>query len=373
MRASAGECIDHRGIKVIALPALGYSRNVSARRYLDHRRVASAFRAIAPRQSPPDLILASVPCHHLAAAGVEYARERRIPCAVDLRDLWPDVFGQIFPKWLSKIVLASEFRVLRRALRNADALLGISPGYVSLAVERAGRASSPHDRYFYLGAPPIPEAMPALPPCLPGAQDKKLFVYAGSYGLSYELLLVANAARELAKRRTDFMVVFAGAGDQEATLKEAMAHHPSALAVGWLPGPQLAALVSQAYVGLAPFRRGSPQSVPNKAFDYFAAGVPVISSLEGEMQSLLEEQQLGMSYRAGDYADLTRVLDQVLSRPALRDAWAKNAAAFFAREGNAERIYEAYSSHLENLVERYSGNDGSPELAVGTGTGVDRP
>jgi len=353
MRAEGGEWTDHRGIRIVALPALGYSQNISVRRYLDHRMVAREFRRAAPAYPPPDLVLASVPCHHLAAAGAAYARYRGIPCAVDLRDLWPDVFGHRLPVWLARIALAGEFHVLGRALRSADALLGISPGYVSLAVRRSRRARRRYDRHFYLGAAPIGAAA-ALPEPLAAHlsrwSGRKLLVYAGSFGRSYEILLVAEAARRLATRRSDFALVFAGAGDQGAELKHALRDHPAAVEAGWLGAEQLASLLRRAYVGLAPFRAGAPQSVPNKVFDYFAAGVPVVSSLEGEMRVLLESGVLGTSYRPGDCADLMRTLDFVLDRPSLRDDWAKNATRFFAAEGSSERIYPDYCRHLEELV-----------------------
>src|ERR1044071_732909 len=51
------------GLTVRFLKGIGYHKNVSVARYLDHRLVARQFRKRAPQLTPPDLILASSPSH----------------------------------------------------------------------------------------------------------------------------------------------------------------------------------------------------------------------------------------------------------------------------------------------------------------------
>jgi glycosyltransferase involved in cell wall biosynthesis len=345
-----GRWTDKRGVEIRALPALGYANNVSLRRYLDHLVVARSFRRRAAQLPPPDLLIASIPCPHLAAEGASFAAAHDIPLVVDLRDLWPDIFARVFPSWLAKLALAGEFRTLRRSLRRAGALLGISPGYVSLALERSGRERNRWDRHFYLGATRNAEGG-ALPECVRRFADRKLLVYVGTFGVSYELVLVVEAARRLADEgRNDFAVVLAGSGEQEGELQRLLEGHPAAVATGWLSKSGIGALLAHAHAGLAPFRHGAEQSVPNKAFDYFAAGLPIISSLEGEMEALIAEKGLGIAYRPGDCDLLVRAMRSMLDDPQGHARWSANAARFFDEEGDADRIYAGYCRHLEGFV-----------------------
>ncbi len=89
------------GAQLILLKGCGYQRNVSLKRYLDHRLVAHRFRAMAPQEQRPDIIVASLPAHDLAYEAVRFGAQQKIPVIVDVRDPWPDVFLSGLPPWAS--------------------------------------------------------------------------------------------------------------------------------------------------------------------------------------------------------------------------------------------------------------------------------
>src|SRR5574341_243598 len=73
------------------LKGIGYKRNVSIRRFIDHRIIAKRFRELVSAESRPDIIVASLPSHDLAYEAVMYANKNNIPIIVDIRDPWPDI------------------------------------------------------------------------------------------------------------------------------------------------------------------------------------------------------------------------------------------------------------------------------------------
>ena len=82
--------------------------------------------------------------------------------------------------------------------------------------------------------------------------------------------------------------------------------------------------------------------------------LPVVSSLEGEMEELLERHELGLSYRCGDVDALTRIVRDLGRDEARRDRLGANARRLFAERFSAGVIYERYSSFVEELAESRS-------------------
>ena len=69
---------------------------------------------------------------------------------------------------------------------------------------------------------------------------------------------------------------------------------------GWVGADDINWLRAHAEVGLQPYIDGAPQGLANKLFEYLSAGVPVISSLQGENERLIERYRCGLTYKPGD-------------------------------------------------------------------------
>jgi glycosyltransferase involved in cell wall biosynthesis len=80
-------------------------------------------------------------------------------------------------------------------------------------------------------------------------------------------------------------------------------------------------VVASADVGVVPFR-ATPQwqtSIPNKLFDYMAAGLAVVTSDTAPCARIVRETGAGEVFRAGDAHDLAAALER-LTNTAVRDA-----------------------------------------------------
>lgn len=345
------------GLTLQILRGCGYASNISLSRYLDHLLIAGKFRSQAVGLEPPDFVVASMPCHHLALEAVRYARRRDIPVIVDVRDLWPDIFLTItrrpLIKKIGRLALSSDFRRLQHLLTEADGLVAVSRGYLDWALRKIGRPAREWDRVFFLGYQPASvRARPLNPaPWLKGHETKKLILFIGTFGFSYELSLVVEAARRLnSSGREDVCFILAGTGEQEEIIRRQSAALPNVLIPGWIEAEEIRELLHSGYLGLLPYVESAPQSLPNKPFEYLSAGLPLVSSLEGEMAELINNHGLGLSYQAGDLDGLCRALETLLDNPSLRDRMSANALAFFKEYGNADKIYEEYAEHIENLA-----------------------
>ncbi len=337
------------------LTGIGYRQNISLSRYLDYRMIARKFRIQAASVKQPDLIVASLPCHHLAYEGVRYARKRNIPVLIDVRDLWPDIFIEPLPfrpfRALGKALLYQDFWRLKYLLKHCSGVLAISQGILEWALERGGRRPGKWDRVFFTGYKKPEVACAKKLDWLAGREGQRLAVYIGTFGHSYELALVLEAAKKLQiKFPGEISFVLAGTGAQEKALRGMIRELQNVLLPGWIGAEEIRELLRRAWVGLVPCR-SVKGALPNKMFEYLSAGIPVISSLEGEMADAIQKYSLGVNYQPGDLNGLTLGLERLLKQPGLRDKMAGNAFDFFNRFGNADRIYAEYADHLERLFQ----------------------
>lgn len=351
------------GLTLQVMRGCGYSSNVSLARYVDHLLIARKFRQRAWRSEPPDVIVASLPCHQLAFEAVRYGRGRKIPVLVDIRDLWPDIFLTKFQnpliRKLGQLALFWDFGRLHRLLRDADGVLAVSKGYLQWALEKAGRPARKADRVFLLGYRPYLDASgsshpPPWPEWLRGHEGEKLLLFIGTFGVSYELQLLVEAARRLQSAgRRDVCLVLAGTGEQAEDIRRASAGLANVVLPGWLEAPEISALLGHGYLGLAPYRcaRCEEDRMPNKPFEYLSAGLPLISSLEGEMAELISSQALGLNYHPGDLDGLYAAIEFFLDHQDLRGQMSTNASNFYKEYGNADKIYDDYARHVESLAQ----------------------
>ena len=122
----------------------------------------------------------------------------------------------------------------------------------------------------------------------------------GSFGDTYDLELIIGGARQLqAQGINDCQFVLSGDGERGAHLKKLAEGLNNVVFTGWLNESQIAGMMKMAHIGLAAYRQGAPQGLPNKIFEYMAAGLPILSSLTGECEQFLGANRCGVSYSAG--------------------------------------------------------------------------
>jgi len=365
-RASADAVLPAReGHEIQLVHAGGYDNNVSLRRILFEIRFARRFLDLAPMREVPDVIVSSMPTPQHCATVMQFAHETKIPFLIDVRDLWPDAIQDLFPKAFrpaGKALLLPMKATNRRIFGACTGVIAISEAYLSWALEYAGRARREADGVFPIGyqAPRISEekreAAKAAWRARGVAGESFTCCYIGTMSRQYWLEDVIRAARALPE--TSF--VLCGDGDSRARYVELAKDLPNVSFPGWISPEEVDALMSLSDVGLAPYRGGAQMSLPNKPFEYMAGGLPVVSSLEGELKDLLEEHRGGLTYRAGDPDSLAGCLRKLRDDANLTGAMSANARRLYESSFRADRIYTALTIHLEQVVERARG----PQRAV---------
>lgn len=364
------------GVELRALHGPGYRRNVSLQRIRDHRAVARSFTRNAESAPPPDVILASYPTIELAGAAVEYGRANGVPCVIDIRDLWPDLFMESVPGW-ARIFAAPAIALLRRkarrVCRDAHAITANAPDFVEWGVRMAGRTARAQDRHFpfvYTRARFPDERLSRARKFwdekgIRRDDNQIVACFFGAFSQQFEFASLVQAADILARDGVDFRFVLCGTGERLEELRQAARGNARVLFPGWIEQPEIFALMERAQIGLAPYRNhvGFIGNLPNKPIEYLAGGLAVVSCLTGYLQKFLAGQACGFHYTEGDPASLANLIaDLAVDRPRLEAARAR-ARRVYDEQFDADHIHEAFTKYLLSIAQN-SGGRGAVQVPL---------
>lgn len=347
------------GLEIRLLHSPGYTRNVSLRRLWQQRCVAKTFAREAPRCAKPDLIFCALPTPELAEEAIHYGERQEVPVVIDIRDPWPDIYLMAIPSFLrglGRVLLAAEFRRIRRICRGATALVAVSESYLAWALQHAQRAQRTADAVFHLGSS-RPELRCAGQAVIAErrarwhlSEPMLVVAFIGMFGASSDLQTVVQSARLLLERGLHHIhFVLGGSGDQESVLKILARGLPNVHFPGWLDRQAAQELLSIADIGLAAYAAEAVQSLPNKPFEYMAAGLPLLSSLRGDLAAIIGNHQMGLQYEAGNAAQLAGRIEWLANHPAERAQMGANARRLFETQFDAAVIYPRLAQYLESM------------------------
>ncbi len=246
------------------------------------------------------------------------SRILRVPFVYEIQDMWPETLratGMVN----SERVLGLLGRFAKWVYRRAAAIRVISPGFRQNLIRKGVAAEKIHvisnwvDTDFY--RPESPDAATAK---RLGLSGKINIVYAGTIGMAQGLDTILEAADLLHDRR-DVQFVLAGDGTDLARLKEAV--HTRGLTnvifLGRLPAEEMPRIYALADVLLIHLR-DDPLfriTIPHKVFTYMASGKPVLAAVAGDVASVIESAEAGLTCAPGDAAALASAARELLALP----------------------------------------------------------
>ncbi|MGA1206090.1 MAG: glycosyltransferase [Opitutales bacterium] len=362
--------------KIRLVPTCPYKRNVSLARLRNHRHFRWHFQNMAMEEissgkiAPPDRMVVSLP--PLGTADAAFAIRKRFGGEVilDYMDAWPETFYRLLPGFLPHPVKEFIFRpflkAAERACRGADRISAVAQVYIDLAKERAP------DKPMHLCYHGIdinrdggdkwdrPESCSSL-----SLENTPLKIaYIGALERSYDLKTAIRAVHQLNREgheacpakpgeaRVELHI--AGAGTREESLKSFAQSLSSPLSLpstvnfhGNLNRADLRSFLASCHLGLIPMRQDSFVGLPYKVADYCAAGLPVISSLNGECRRLLETKNAGAFYAPGNTDQLVEVIRNYSGNGSYLSEQSQNAHAIATGLFDRKQSYRGLAEFIE--------------------------
>jgi glycosyltransferase involved in cell wall biosynthesis len=274
-----------------------------------------------------DVIIASSGPLTIGVPGVLAKLIRRKTFVFEIRDLWPTgaiELGALKNKTVIKLAKWLE----RVCYKTADLVVAASPGQMQHVKDIVPNKpviviTNASDNQL-LKEIDLKVDMPAW------GINKKLVLYAGTLGLIDDCATVVYLAKELEKmHRHDIEVVLIGDGKERIELEELasslvlknihfLGQTSKENVMRWLTNCHISLLT----VKNVPFL---DTASPNKIFDAFAAGIPIIQNTQGWIKDYIAEKQCGLTVPKSDPKAMANAVVKLLDEPGLWQKMSQNS------------------------------------------------
>ena len=326
---------------IIYIKTLPYNSNISIIRFISHILFSKATaRYFNENRKKYDIVYVTVPFNLMANLILNQAKNQKK--IIDIIDIWPDTLP--FPstlRYLTYPIMKIWKGLFIKTCKKADILMSVSDmflnhgkKYFNLFLNNAKR--------FYIGYEKLPE--------LEVKKNKLLtIVYIGNIGHLYDFAtLVCALDTELIKKYQIFII---GDGDRKdwfLNQLEKKKINYRYFGVVYEPA-KLTTILKSAHLGFNGYTLRTSASFSYKSNIYLAAGLPLINSMGGDLHYLVEKNQIGFNYKAGDYLGLRKILKEI-DMTKLEEL-SFNCTQFFNLNLDHEKITKKMTKFLDNALE----------------------
>lgn len=352
------------------VPGPGYRRNIGFGRMWRDAVFARRTYERGKRSPAPDIILYAENPLTMGFAGYELARHHGCPVVYDQMDLWPELIVKSAPKslrGLAHALFAPVYARRRRVFRNIDGAIALAEPYLDSILREIDPGMIPPNMIIYNGIDvnafrcamqkPLVEVLAAK---MTGEGIKAVF--AGSLGPSYDILNLIAVARRLHAEGSTVRIVIAGDGPLRPHVEAAARDLANLTYLGVVPPTQLPAVYAAADIGLSCYTAESNVEMPDKFYDYSAAGLAIVNSLGGEVARHIQQASAGLQYQAGDADSLYAALTALVADPAKLES-AKAASHQCGGRFDSVAQHKGLAAFLESLVSARREENGDPPVS----------
>jgi glycosyltransferase involved in cell wall biosynthesis len=350
------------GFNIVLVPTSAYLRNIGVGRLCFEAIYSLRLYRNAFKNDPPDCIVGVDPPQTVGFVSGRIARRFNAKFILDIFDLWPELFVLAFPdylRWTAPVVLYPFAFMRKFNLQRACAVTALCRKYLDVAHQVDPGLAKRRSSIIYNGidVEALRSAMKVAPSAdsllrtLRKEQDACWAIYAGSLGHNYDIPTLLSAAELLSTRGIPAKIIIAGDGPLRELIENFIrGKNPKNLCfVGKLNHLDLGRLYKMCDVGLCAYGGNSNVAMPDKAYDYMAAGLPIINSLGGEFAELLRERDVGIQYLAGNPEALANALEALWKFPERRRQMAHNSYVA-AMDYDQNRQYGTFADLVEEFV-----------------------
>lgn len=338
---------------------MSYKKNVSIRRIINHKQTAkNIFRFMLLKDKKPDIIMTSMEPLEVSHSVVKYGEKNNIPVIVDIRDLWPQIYYEVIPKkmhrFLNLYVKKCE-NELRYTMSNTYGIVGLSKGFLQYGFKYCNRDIRNTDNIFPIAYPNYDYKKYESEFDKNWGKynlDKSDFIitFLGNFGDQFDFSNIIEVSNNLTHNKK-IKFVLCGTGRQLENIKKLTADN--VIFPGWIEQEEISSLLCYSSIGIAPYINSINYTLntPNKFGEYISASLPILVSVDGEMDRLLKENKCGYSYK--DSNELEARILELYKDKALLCEMKSNARKLYDKKFNADIVYKDLYKYLQKTVKQY--------------------
>jgi len=281
------------------------------------------------------------------------ARLKRKPFILEIRDLWP-AFAMAVGVLRNKTLIRLSLWLEKFLYTHADRIVVNSPGFIRHVQSRGGKSihlvpNGADPAFFNFEEQRRDQQFPEW-------QGKFIVLYTGAHGMSNDLEVVLQAARNLA----DFPLirfVLLGDGKEKPDL-QAKAQRMGLKNLEFrdpLPKTRIPPVIGAADACIAILKplEMYKTTYPNKVFDYMACAKPVILAIDGVIHDVLEKSNCGIFCQPGDAQQMSEAILKLYQDPDAARRMGINGRKYLEQHFNRAQIAKEFIGMITETVDGY--------------------
>lgn len=242
------------------------------------------------KQEKPDVIYTSTPDLLTAWQAQNFAKKHKLPCVVEVRDLWPLSIVEYNNISSKNPIIIALYMLEKRIYKRADALVFTMPGGKDYIIDKKWDKKVALEKIFNINNGIDVEEQERQvkenafsDPDLDDGSFK--VIYCGSIRPANNVKLLVDAAKVVEKKRSDIKFLIYGGGIYAETLKIEVKEKGmnNVFFKGYVDKKYIPYIVSKASLNVLTYKNtkawkyGGSQ---NKVFDYMNAGKPILTNIK---------------------------------------------------------------------------------------------
>ena len=306
------------------------------------------------KRGPFDAVVALSPPLTLGTVGKVAAVRHRCKLILNLQDIFPDVAVT-----LGKIKSRSSIKVLEKyekfTYNGSDAITVLSKDLEENVNKKIDRKKNPPQiaviPNFLISSSIKPQDRLTNYREEHQLGEKFVVMYAGNLGNSQSFELITKAAKKH-EERDDIVYVINGGGVMSNQLKQQANVLRNLVVIDYQPVERLSEVLATADLHLVTLRTGlGDVSVPSKIYSIFAAGRPVIASVDSgtEIERIVAESEGGIAVPPDDFDSFIFALESLVENSGLLEEMGNKATVWLENCYSSKTIADDYLDLIRRL------------------------
>ncbi|WP_440681191.1 glycosyltransferase family 4 protein [Candidatus Pelagibacter sp. HIMB1623] len=347
----------------------GYEKNISIKRFYDHLILAlNLNKIINQKKSRPDVVFIGYPPIEISYVMSRWLYKRNIPYILDIKDQWPDLIVEIFPKklhFLIKLILFPYYYCFKQTIKKATSITSMSNSFINWSLKISKKKNNVLNKVIPLVSNKNKTNHYNKTLSNKWCDKNKIsnknsfnILFLGSLSRSFDFETIIKCAKNIQdiKNNKNMIINFIICGDGE--LKKSLIENSKNLFnikfMGWVDSDKIASIASRSNIAIAPYKNFNnfKDNIPNKIIDYISFGLPILSPLKGEVSSLIKKKQIGISYKDGSNVSLKNKIYELLNNKKKLNLYSNNAKKLY----KSNYTYDIVYGDAVNLIEKIHKN-----------------
>lgn len=344
-----------KSLEIRLIPSCGYKKHIGLKRLFDHFQLAWNLRKLLKEEKNiPDIAFIGYPPIETAFIMSAWLKVKEIPCVLDVKDLWPSMFVNAFPKIirpLAKVIFYPYFYLAKKTINNVSGISAMAPAFLDWVLNFAKRKPNDNNMVFRLTSP-IDEVSKLE---LSSAKkwwyrqgvDEKMhkFCFIGTFSTAFDFEQIYYTAKKL----NNCQFILCGDGPCLDSTKLMMQDLNNVIFTGWIDRVKIKSLAKVSIASLAPYKNidNFIFNTPNKIIDSLSLGLPILTPLEGEVANLIRKYKVGFNYK--NAYELENSINALICDKKIQKNISNNAKKLYQNEFEFNKVYDDFVKYLEKM------------------------